>query len=145
MSCKDNNYNNSIAHIQCHWGYLSPSVQVLTVLNEMLTLQLIVESDLLHQQQDRCFKTKDLTPSSCNSSCDIKQKGTCLVVSYDRVFKKALKLRSSFISFWKLLLRKTVINCGWVNTEWMLPSVITLTYTVIPLSPNKLNKNLYFF
>lgn len=61
---------------------------MLTVLYEMLTLQLIIESDLLHQQQDRCFKTKDLTPSSCNSSCNIKRKGTVLIVSYDGVFRK---------------------------------------------------------
>lgn len=46
--------------------------EMLAVLYEMLSLQLIIESDLLHQQQDRCFKTKDLTPSSCNSSCNIK-------------------------------------------------------------------------
>lgn len=29
---------------------------------------------MFHEQQDRCFETKDLTPSSCNRGSDIKKK-----------------------------------------------------------------------
>lgn len=93
-----------------HGGHNSSLKQILPVLYEMLTLQLIIESDLLHQQQDRCFKTKDLTPSSCNSSFNIKRKGTFFIVSCDGVFRKYLKLKPVlFYVSWKAVIMK---NCN---------------------------------
>lgn len=41
---------------------------------EMFGLQLDIKSDMFQEQQDRCFETKDLTPSSCNRGLDNKKK-----------------------------------------------------------------------
>ena len=46
--------------------------------------------------------------------------------------------------FFKAVIKKTVINCGWVKIEWMLSTVTTLKRLPRSIPNAKLNETLVF-